>query len=60
MERDKTINSIYLLSENIKDDSGKFKKMAYETRIKMLLSKYSILIALAIILILIVVFKIYF
>ena len=60
MERDKTINSIYLLSENIKDDSGKFKKMAYETRIKMLLSKYSILIALVIILILIVVFKIYF
>jgi hypothetical protein len=60
MERDKTMNTINSLSENIKDDSGKFKKMAYETRIKMLLAKYSVLIALGIILILIIVFKIYF
>ena len=42
MERDKTINTINILSENIKDDSGKFKKMAYETRIKILLTKYII------------------
>ena len=60
MDRDKTINTINILSENIKDDSGKFKKMAYETRIKMLLAKYSILIVLVIILVLIVIFKIYF
>ena len=60
MERDKTMNTINSLSENIKDDSGKFKKMAYETRIKMLLAKYSILIVLVIILVLIVIFKIYF
>lgn len=39
-EKDKRINSIYSLTEKIKDDSGKFKKMAYETRIKILLTKY--------------------
>ena len=40
IEKDKRINSIYSLTEKIKDDSGKFKKMAYETRIKILLTKY--------------------
>jgi hypothetical protein len=40
MEKDKIINSIYSLTEKIKDYSGKFKKMAYETRIKILLKKY--------------------
>lgn len=60
MDRERTINLINEFSERIKDDSGTFKKVAYETRIKMLLSKYSILIAIAIIIILIVVFKIYF
>lgn len=60
IDRDRAIKSITNLSENIKDDSGKFKKMAYETRIKMLLQKYSILIAIFGIIILIVIFKVYF
>ena len=60
IDRDRAIKSITNLSENIKDDSGKFKKLTYETRIKMLLQKYSILIALFAILILIVIFKVYF
>ena len=60
IDRDRTINSMNDLSNSIKDDSGKFKKKAYETRIKMLLSKYTILIAIVIIFVLIIVFKIYF
>ena len=60
IDRDRAIKSITKLSENIKDDSGKFKKLTYETRIKMLLQKYSILIAIFAILILIVIFKVYF
>ena len=60
IDRDRAIKSITNLSENIKDDSGKFKKLTYETRIKMLLQKYSILIAIFAILILIVIFKVYF
>ena len=60
IDRDRAIKSITNLSENIKDDSSKFKKLTYETRIKMLLQKYSILIAIFAILILIVIFKVYF
>lgn len=60
IDRDRTINSMNDLSNSIKDDSGKFKKKAYETRIKMLLSKYTILIAIVIIFVLIIIFKIYF
>ena len=60
IDRDRTINSMNDSSNSIKDDSGKFKKKAYETRIKMLLSKYTILIAIVIIFVLIIVFKIYF
>ena len=60
IDRDRTINSMNDLSNSIKDDSGKFKKKAYETRIKMLLSRYTILIAIVIIFVLIIVFKIYF
>jgi t-SNARE complex subunit (syntaxin) len=60
IDRDRTINSMNDLSDNIKKDSGKYKKKAYETRIKMLLSKYTILIAIAIIFVLVIVFKIYF
>ena len=60
MDRERTIKSINILSESIKDDSGKFKKLAYETRIKMLLSKYSVFIALFAIVLLIIIFKVYF
>lgn len=60
IDREKTMNSINSLSETIKDDSCKFKKVAYDTRIKMLLAKYSILIAIVTIFILIIIFKIYF
>lgn len=40
MEKDKIINFIYSLIQKIKDDSWKFKKMDYETWIKILLIKY--------------------
>lgn len=59
IDRERSIKSINSLSENIKDDSGKFKKKAYETRIKMMIQKYSILIAVGLILLLIIIFKIY-
>lgn len=59
IDRERAIKSISSLSENIKDDSGKFKKLTYETRMKMLLQKYSILIAIVLIFILIVIFKVY-
>ena len=60
IDRDRSINSINSLSESIKDDSGKFKKVAYETRLKMMLSKYMIFIVLFGIVFLIIIFKIYF
>lgn len=60
IDRERVIKNMNTLSENIKDDSGKFKKKAYETRIKMMIQKYSVFIAIGLILILIVIFKIYF
>lgn len=60
MDREKTMNSIHTLSLNIKEDSGTFKKKAYDTRIKLMLGKYSIFIAIGAIVILFIFFKLYF
>ncbi len=60
MDRDRTMNSISSLSESIRDNSGKFEKTARETRLKMLLAKYSILISIGAIILLIIIFKIMF
>ena len=60
MDRERTMNSINSLSETIKDDSNKFKKVAKQTRLKMLWAKYSIFIVIFLIIALIVIFKICF
>ena len=60
MDRDRTMNSINSLSEAIKDNSGRFEKTARETRLKMLLAKYSIFIGIGAIIFLIILFKIIF
>jgi vesicle transport protein SEC22 len=59
MDRDRTMNSINSLSESIKDNSGKFEKQAKQTKLRMLLAKYSIFIAIFAILFLIIIFKIF-
>lgn len=59
-ERESGLNNINKLSQIVTEKSDKFRKTAYETRIKMLLSKYSIFIAIGVIFILLVVFKICF
>ena len=60
MDRERTMNSINSLSETIKDDSNKFKKVAKQTRLKMLWAKYSIFIVVFLIIALIIIFKICF
>ena len=60
MDRDRNMNSINSLSESIKDNSGKFEKTAKQTKLKMLLAKYSLVISIFAIILLIVIFKIYF
>jgi hypothetical protein len=59
VEREKTMQSIERISETIKTDSKTFKNKTYDLRIKLLLAKYSIFIALAAIVILFVIFKFY-
>ena len=59
MDRDRTMNSINSLSESIKDNSSKFEKTARHTKLKMLWAKYSILISIAAIVLLIIIFKIF-
>ena len=60
MDRDRTMNSINSLSESIRENSGRFEKTARETRIKMLLAKYAILIGIGAVILLIILFKIIF
>jgi vesicle transport protein SEC22 len=60
LDREKNLESVTVMSSRIKEDSKTFKKKAYETRIKLLFSKYSVLIALVGIVILFLVFKYYF
>jgi vesicle transport protein SEC22 len=60
LERDKSLNSIDRMATLMTVDSKNFKKKAYETRIKMMLSKYSIFIAIGAIILLFIIFKFYF
>ena len=60
IDRDRTMNSINSLSESIKDNSGKFEKAARQTKLKMLLAKYSIFISIIAIILLIIIFKVFF
>jgi hypothetical protein len=60
LDREKSLDSITVMSGRIKEDSKTFKKKAYETRMKLLLSRYSVLIAIVAIVILFLVFKYYF
>jgi len=57
MDRDRTMMSINSLSETIKDNSGKFKDTARQTKIKMLLAKYAIFIVVIAIILLFIIFK---
>lgn len=59
LDREKSLYNIERISETVKHDSKNFKKMAYETRIKLLLSKYSVFIAIGAFFILFLVFKFY-
>jgi len=60
IDREKSLLNVERMSETVKNDSKSFKKMAYETRIKLLLAKYSLFIGVGVILILFIIFKIYF
>jgi hypothetical protein len=60
LDREKSLDSIVVMSGRIKEDSKTFKKKAYETRMRLLLSRYSVLIAIVGIVILFLVFKYYF
>jgi vesicle transport protein SEC22 len=60
LDREKNFESVASISSNIVQESEQFKKKAKETRIKMLLGKYMIFIAIFAILLLFVVFKYYF
>ena len=55
IDRDRSMNSIHKLSESIKDNSGKFEKTAKQTKLKMLLAQYSILISIVAIILLIII-----
>jgi vesicle transport protein SEC22 len=60
IDREKSLLNVERMSETVKNDSKTFKKLAYQTRMKMLLSKYSVLIGIGAILILFIIFKFYF
>jgi vesicle transport protein SEC22 len=60
LDRERNLESVSAMSNRIKEDSKTFKKKAYETRMRILLSRYSILIAIVGIVILFFVFKYYF
>lgn len=60
LDRERSLQSVQKISEDIKKQSSEFKNKAYQTRMKLLLSKYSMFIALGVIAILFVVFKFYF
>ena len=60
LDREKSLLNIDRISETIKDDSNTFRKKAINLRIKLLLAKYSVFIAIGSILILFIIFKFYF
>ena len=59
LDREKSLYNIDRISETIKVDSKTFKNKTYDLRIKLMLAKYSVYIAIGAILILFIVFKIY-
>jgi vesicle transport protein SEC22 len=59
LDREKSLDSINNLANTVKQDSETFKRKAIETRMRLLLAKYSILIAIAAIVLLVIIFKIY-
>jgi vesicle transport protein SEC22 len=59
LDREKALDTASRIADTIKEDSKKFKKQAYETRMKMLLAKYSVFIAIGGIIILFILFKYY-
>lgn len=60
IDSQKNFESVTRMATQIKDDSHVFKKRAIETRIKLLLARYSVFIAIGAILILFIIFKFYF
>lgn len=60
LDREKSLYNIDRISETIKNDSKTFKNKSYDLRIKLMLAKYSVFIAIAAIIVLFIVFKIYF
>jgi vesicle transport protein SEC22 len=59
LDREKNLFNIDRISETIKTDSKTFKNKTHDLRIKLLLSKYSVFIAIGAIIILFIIFKIY-
>jgi vesicle transport protein SEC22 len=59
LDREKSLYNIDRISETIKNDSKTFKNKSYDLRIKLMLAKYSVFIAIAAIIVLFIVFKIY-
>jgi vesicle transport protein SEC22 len=60
LDREKNLESVSRIASSMKEDSNTFKKRAYQTRMKLMLARYSIFIAIAAIIILFIVFKYYF
>ncbi len=60
LDREKSLYNIDRISETIKVDSKNFKNKTYDLRIKLLLAKYSIYLAIGAIFILFILFKFYF
>ena len=60
LDREKTLLNVERISEDIKYDSNTFRKKTADLRIKLLLAKYSVFIAIGAVLILFIIFKIYF
>ncbi len=59
LDREKSLDSINNLANTVKQDSETFKRKAIETRMRLLFAKYSILIAIAAIVLIVIIFKIY-
>ena len=59
LDREKTLLNVEKMSEDIKYDSNTFRKKTVDLRIKLLLAKYSVFIAIGAVLILFILFKIY-
>ncbi len=60
IDREKSLSNVDRMSESMKYDSKSFRQKTVETRMRLLLAKYSVFIAIAAIMILFIVFKFYF